>query len=41
MPNTVGPLPDINAPSAPAASNAAFICPIWGCTGATAASRPL
>jgi len=29
-PNTVGPLPDITAPSAPAASSAAFIRPITG-----------
>ncbi|OLC64610.1 MAG: hypothetical protein AUG80_18905 [Candidatus Rokubacteria bacterium 13_1_20CM_4_68_9] len=40
-PNTVGPLPDIAAPSAPAARSAALIRSISGWSGATAASRPL
>src|SRR3972149_4531087 len=38
-PNTVGPLPDITAPSAPAASSAAFIRPITGMAGSTQRSR--
>src|SRR5439155_11008668 len=33
MPNTVGPLPDITAPSVPAASSAAFMRPITGIAG--------
>ena len=38
-PNTVGPLPDISAPSAPAASSAALIRPTTGRTGSTMPSR--
>ena len=33
IPNTVGPLPDMIAPSAPAAKRAAFMRPITGSTG--------
>ena len=39
MPNTVGPLPDMIAPSAPAARSAAFMRPITGSTGSTTPSR--
>src|SRR5262249_30259538 len=40
-PKTVGPLPDMAAPSAPAARRAAFILAMWRWIGPTAASSPL
>ncbi|OGK94267.1 MAG: hypothetical protein A3J45_05885 [Candidatus Rokubacteria bacterium RIFCSPHIGHO2_02_FULL_69_13] len=39
--STVGPLPDITLPSAPALMSARLIRPIWGCAGSTTASRAL